>query len=180
MTSTFPRDPHETDDPNDPTLPRLDIIPSFYDSAYPQRRPQGTNYVFDYTRDSNAITTYRNYFEIYYAGPSLGLCEREPDITQCRRSPHINTIQFYCTVGLKGHALMCWDIEPVLGVAWQTYIMRWPFTYDAYRNLLGLIYTVFRFTIRIMVQGPEIHDVNTLLIADEGVLCRCSVHCYGN
>ena len=48
--------------------------------------------------------------------------------------------------------------------------MKWPFTYDAHPNLVGLIYTVFRFTIRIMVQGSDVLDENTLLLAQEGIL----------
>ena len=57
-----------------------------------------------------------------------------------------------------------------MGRKWYTFTLNWPFLYDGYPSLVGFLYTCFRFTIRIMLQGPEVLDGNTLLIAQEGIL----------
>ena len=57
-----------------------------------------------------------------------------------------------------------------MGRKWYTFTLNWPFLYDGDPSLVGFLYTCFRFTIRIMLQRPEVLDGNTLLIAQEGIL----------
>ena len=157
------------------------VIPdmSIFDSPNVLQRPRGTtldDYICDYTPASGAVPSERNYFEIFYNGLELDIPDREFDITQCRRSPSLPRVHiyinlhYYIVLGLVGNVLICWDREPILAKLWTTFILKWLFPCNGYPSFIDFLYTCFRFTIRFMLQGSDVLDGNTLLLAQEGIL----------